>query len=326
MGIASAAVRALVKQVEHDLEPIWREMRNMPWSTLESAGDSSNYITEMLRLINERSSEILKYVHKQQYTRAYCDNLVDSMASLFVTNIGTCKPISEVGAEQMLLDSYVLKKGLLEIPNVNSEEGAQASAAFVKRASQSMSKIDSLLKTLQVRPSPPEALVQAYLIHIADRSEVNFKKVLELKGIVKKDQNPLVDLFNAHCGAPNYENLPASSNIITNLQVSSGAVVAGGISALKDGPGASGIVGGRFDPSMLGNALMAAAREGVDRFGSPGLGAAAATGKSADGSTQLVGDATASTTNLNENLKNIGKFFRRETSFGRFGRQAEAKP
>ena len=60
MGIASAAVRALVKKVEVDIEPVWREMRNTPWGRLDTVGDSSNYTTEMLRVVREKASETLR--------------------------------------------------------------------------------------------------------------------------------------------------------------------------------------------------------------------------------------------------------------------------
>ena len=43
-------------------------------------------------------------------------------------------------------------------------------------------KLDSLLKT-QVSDSQPEGIVQVYLIHIADSSPANFRKVLDLRGI-----------------------------------------------------------------------------------------------------------------------------------------------
>lgn len=125
MGIASAAVRSLVRRVELDCEPSWREMRNMPWSKMESVGDQSSYLTEMQRSIKERASDILKYLHKQQYSRAFCDNLVDLMANAFIANVVQCKPVSEVGAEQMLLDSYVLKKHLTDLPILNAEPGVR---------------------------------------------------------------------------------------------------------------------------------------------------------------------------------------------------------
>ena len=130
MGIASAAVRILVRQVDVDCESSWREMRNTPWSKLESVGDQSTYVAELLQHVKGKSAEILKLLYKQQYARAFCDNLVDLMANTYIANIMQSKPISEVGAEQMLLDSYVLKKGFTEIATINDEPGTQPSARY----------------------------------------------------------------------------------------------------------------------------------------------------------------------------------------------------
>lgn len=101
MGIASAAVRGLVRQVEVDCEPAWREMRNTSWGKLESVGDQSPYVGELLRNVRTRGAEILGLLHKQQYARAFCDNLVELLANAFITNIVQCRPVSEVGAEQV---------------------------------------------------------------------------------------------------------------------------------------------------------------------------------------------------------------------------------
>jgi len=212
----------------------------------------------------------------------------------------------------MLLDSYALKKGLMEVPMLNTD-GSQPSAAFVKRATQSTAKIDSLLKTLQVRPSPPEALVQAYLIHIADRSDANFRKILELKGTRRQDQNSLVDLFNAHCMAPNNMTLPASSAWLTQLQISTTSHAANATSAIKEAATTPAFSGNRFDPANFGTSLINAAREGVDRLGTPNLGTSGQPGPESS----VVDGHTA---NLNEGLKNFGKLFRREGGFGRFSR------
>jgi hypothetical protein len=336
MGIASATVRILVRKVEIACEPSWREMRNTPWAKLESVGDQSTYVSELLRNVKDTSGEILKYLHKQQYARAFCDNLVDLMASTYIANIVQCKPIAEAGAEQMLLDSYVLKKGFTELPTLNEEPGTAPPSryvircayilhrtnllySFVKRVTQSMSKIDPLLKTIQVRPSPPEALVQAYLIHIADKSDTNFKKILELKGIRKADQTQLLDLFSAFRASPNHENLVQNSPLLTPLQIQSGHIGTG-IGSLGNAGSVMGtpsLGGGRFDPAGLGNMLVNAARDGVDRFCTPTPGVPGAT----DGS---VGDAAKA--NLNENLKNIGKFFKRDVgSFRGFGRNEDGK-
>ena len=103
MGIASAAVRGLIRKVEAELEPCWREMRNSPWNKLENVGDQSPYVGELLSKIKTKSEEILQLLHKNQYSRAFADNLVELISNAFIGNIYLCKPISETGAEQVRL-------------------------------------------------------------------------------------------------------------------------------------------------------------------------------------------------------------------------------
>ncbi|CAL5872938.1 uncharacterized protein PFLUO_LOCUS7207 [Penicillium psychrofluorescens] len=336
MGIASAAVRGLVRQVEVDLESCWREMRNTPWSRMEAVSDQSSYVGELLSRTKTRASEITQLLHKQQYARAFADHLVELISSLFISNIFQCKPVSETGAEQMLLDSYTLKSGL------SSLLPAPAPAGFVKRVNNSFFKIEALLKTLQVQPSPPEALVQAYLVHIADRNNNNFRKILDIKGIRnRQEQNHLVELFQLHRASDRYaSNLQQSNPILTAFQ-STPATTTGSVS---QGLSAAASMPTRFDPTMLGSAIISAAKDGVDRFGNP-LSSSAAAGTSSTSASALTGTSAASspgptapaqppshvhtpsesTATLNENLKNIGKFFRRDLGGfgGRFGRGAE---
>ncbi|KAJ5278742.1 hypothetical protein N7478_004114 [Penicillium angulare] len=341
MGIASAAVRGLVRQVEVELEPSWREMRNTPWSKIEAVSDQSSYVSELLSRTKDKAAEILQLLHKQQYARAFADHLVELVSSMFIANVFQCKPVSETGAEQMLLDSFTLKSGLTSLLP------SPAPAGFVKRVNNSFYKIETLLKTLQVRPSPPEALVQAYLIHIADRNNNNFRKILDLKGIRnRQEQNHLVELFQLHRASDRYaSNLQQSNPMLTAIQAPA-ATTTGSVSQGL-GLGSTSSMPSRFDASMLGSAIISAAKDGVDRFGNPSLasGVAGITGTgSAAGVAGTSGSSSPAPTaaaqqvshmhspsessaanNLNENLKNIGKFFRRDLGGfgGRFGRGTE---
>lgn len=347
MGIAGAAVRALVKKVEIECEPGWREMRNTRWSLLEEVGDQSTYVSELLRGVRSRSTDILKLLHKQQYARAFCDNLVDDLTTTYIATIPTCRPISEVGAEQMLLDFYVFKKAFTDLPSLSGTTlPPQSQAAYAKRVLTTTSKIDPLLKTLQVRPSPPEALVQAYLIHIADTSEPNFRKILDLKGISKRDQTHLVELFHAHKSSPSTAStLVPNSPLLGPLQLTPGPAPQTGGTALAaaGSTSAPNLTSTKFDASTFGSALLNAARDGVDRFGTP-VGAASSVAPSPlrvasppqamQAEAQMQGmqgmqptQATQTTqaSNLNDNFRNIGKFFKRDMSgFGRFGAGAGA--
>jgi hypothetical protein len=101
MGIASAVVRNLVRKVEVDLEPSWKEMRNISWNKLDSVGDQCSYVSVLLTSAKTASEKILGMLHKQQYARAFADNLVEHISSSYITNIYQCRPISETGAEQV---------------------------------------------------------------------------------------------------------------------------------------------------------------------------------------------------------------------------------
>lgn len=251
----------------------------------------------------------------------------------------------------MLLDTYGLKKGFSELLTLNSAPSTPPPPSYLKRVSQSMSRVDPILKTLQVRPSPPEALVQAYLIHIADKSDANFRKILDLKGLRKQDQSHLIDLFQAHRASPRNEALPRSSPLLTPMTVPSGGVSGAGVN-LAAGLGSqlssaasvsTANLQARFDPATFGSAIMSAARDGVDRFGSPVIGASSSANTSSGAATPAPLNQSAATimtttttttstegiggtgANLNENLRNIGKFFKRDMGGfgGRFGSSAK---
>jgi len=216
---------------------------------------------------------------------------------------------------EMLLDKYVLTKGLTTLlshsPSASSAS-TTAQAGFVKRVNHSMGRLDPLLKTLQVRPSPHEGLVQAYLIHIGDRSDSNFRKILDLKGVRKPDQPALVEMFVLHRDGKSNEQLVQMSPLLTPLVIGGGIGI-GGASGLG---AASGIpnLQTRFDPAGFGEKLFSAARDGVERMGTAGVGGATMGDR---GGSPLNEDAKAT---VEGNLKSIGKFFRRDMSgFGGIG-------
>jgi hypothetical protein len=101
MGVASAAVAALVHRVELDCDAPWREMRNTNWSKMESVGDQSSYVAELLRHVETQVKEVLPLISKQQYARAFCDKTVEYLVNSYISNIVMCRPVSEVGAEQV---------------------------------------------------------------------------------------------------------------------------------------------------------------------------------------------------------------------------------
>lgn len=225
----------------------------------------------------------------------------------------------------MLLDTHAIRTTLTQILPTDPPP-----PMFLKRVATAFGKIEPLLKTLQVRPSPPEALIQAYLVHIADLSDTNFRKILDLKGIrAKTEQTHLIELFQMHKLSDRYKSsLVEKSTLLTPLNITSGtqpaaapAVALQNLSALGNSAAAS-----------LSTANLPASF--MDRFSSPNIGGSAtprdgtysppAEGGPIGSSTSGMNPGAVETgARLNENLKNIGKFFRRD--LGGFGGRFASK-
>lgn len=101
IGVANSAIRILVKRVETEAEASWREMRNISWSKLENVGDQSSYVPELVTKVKGKCEEILGVLSKDQYIRAFCDKVVDGLVTNLLSNVVLCKPISDIGAEQV---------------------------------------------------------------------------------------------------------------------------------------------------------------------------------------------------------------------------------
>lgn len=278
--VINLSIIALVKKMESDVDYAWKEMINTNWSSLETVGDQSHYIYEMTRRFSETAKEILAAITADVYHRTFCDKVVESMTVTFIQNVIRCKPISEVGAEQLLLDAVSLKKSLLLLPLLaqdernGDKEGATVSSLYMRFVNRGMSRIETFLKTLLPPAYPPQGLIQNYLFLIADRSVPNFTKVLDLKGIAKKEQGFIIEQFANELNR--HENLVEASAILSPLQVTSSTSL--GIPSHVN-------QAARLDPAAIGNAIFSAAKDGIPNEPS---------------------------SRFNENFRNFGKFFKRE--------------
>lgn len=187
-----------------------------------------------------------------------------------------------------------------------------------------ISRVDTVLKVVQVRSSPPEGLVQVYLIQIADKSEANFRKVLDIKGVKGRDASSIIELFHAHKSA--YDSLVEANPLMTTLSAPPPIAAPTIIAAGPGGLGISPALSGKFDAATFGSALISGMKEGVDRLGTPVIASAGgSTGTNSPGASvvQLNNAADAAlkdgVAGLNENLQKFGRFFR-SNRFGSDGK------
>lgn len=176
------ALVSLVRSVENTLDAALISMTRKSWGTIASVGDQSDHITS----IGQTLSTIIPIIRKQfvqpKFFKSFCDKFAESFLTKFLNTIYTrCKPLSEVGAEQMLLDTHSLNNILVAMTMIGAEEKSQPPTSFMKMLGKGVAKIDTLLKVVMRPHDPADVIVETYLMLFSDHSALGFQKILELK-------------------------------------------------------------------------------------------------------------------------------------------------
>ncbi|KAJ3177891.1 Vacuolar protein sorting-associated protein 53 [Geranomyces variabilis] len=196
LDVSTAGIKMLVHGIETTLEPAMTAMVKRPWGALEAVGDQSDYVTMIAQSLGTTVAIVKRtFASNTKYFRAFCDKFSESFLTRYYNNITRCKPISEVGAEQMLLDTQAIKNIFIQMANINSEGQSHAPAIYLKIVSKAITKVEQLLKVVLRPYQPVEGIVETYLLLFSDHSVTNFQKVLDLKGLKRTEQQTVLEAF-----------------------------------------------------------------------------------------------------------------------------------
>ncbi|KAJ1646785.1 Vacuolar protein sorting-associated protein 53 [Coemansia asiatica] len=189
LGAINTSIRVLVAGVEALCEPAFSALSQVPWQTLQAVGDQSAYVSMVSSAIETATECIRRNMSGTRYLRSYCDKLAVRISEKYMAAINKCGSISEVGAEQLLLDAQALKSILIAVPSMGAEEKIQAPAAYTRIVSQGVGKIEAVLKAILAPSDPPEALVDRFLLLFPKAPRDTFQQVLNLKGVRPAEQH-----------------------------------------------------------------------------------------------------------------------------------------
>lgn len=132
-AVITDCVRLLVQDLEAACEPALAAMARVSWLQLAAVGDQSSYVTQiMMHLKNTVPLLRDNLASSRKYFTQLCIRFASSFIPKFIQTVYRCKPISTAGAEQLLLDTHMLKTALLELPSVGSEVKRPAPATYTK--------------------------------------------------------------------------------------------------------------------------------------------------------------------------------------------------
>ena len=249
-AVITKSLVTLVHGLETKFDMEMAAMTRVPWGTLESVGDQSEYVNA-INLILTISIPALGSLLSPVYFQFFLDKLASSLGPRFYSNIFKCKQISETGAQQMLLDTQAVKTILLEVPSLGRQTSGAAS--YTKFVSREMSKAEALLKVIL---SPVDSVADTYRALLPEGTPMEFQRILELKGLKKADQQSILDDFNKH--GPEIKQTQIAPSIVP---------AAPPVAPVVPSPSAIGLIASREDVLTRAAALgRGAATTGFKRF------------------------------------------------------------
>ncbi|KAI8079383.1 hypothetical protein BDF21DRAFT_340243 [Thamnidium elegans] len=220
MRAMSICIDAIVRCLEQAYDQQFVQMTRLSWGTMDTVGDQSDYVSQILDIIKRNVTVVGRIIANKRYYRTFNDRFAEVFISKYLIQIFKCKPISEIGAEQLLLDTHSIKTLLLDIPSMGSSDGpVTIPNSYSRIVNKGISKAEAILKTVMSPTEPAEGYVENYLLLIGDKHVGNFTRLLDLKGIKKQDQGPLLDMFQRRI--PHHDNLTENSNLLPAESIAS---------------------------------------------------------------------------------------------------------
>ncbi|XP_007935623.1 vacuolar protein sorting-associated protein 53 homolog [Orycteropus afer afer] len=201
--VISSSIQLLVQDLDGACDPALTAMSKMQWQNVEHVGDQSPYVTSVILHIKQNVPIIRdNLASTRKYFTQFCIKFANSFIPKFITHLFKCKPISMVGAEQLLLDTHSLKMVLLDLPSIGSQVVRKAPASYTKIVVKGMTRAEMILKVVMAPHEPPVVFVDNYIKLLTDCNTETFQKILDMKGLKRSEQSSMLELFRQRLPAP----------------------------------------------------------------------------------------------------------------------------
>nr|XP_019595046.1 PREDICTED: vacuolar protein sorting-associated protein 53 homolog isoform X2 [Rhinolophus sinicus] len=201
--VISSSIQLLVQDLDAACDPALTAMSKMQWQNVEHVGDQSPYVTSVILHIKQNVPIIRdNLASTRKYFTQFCIKFANSFIPKFITHLFKCKPISMVGAEQLLLDTHSLKMVLLDLPSIGSQVVRKAPASYTKIVVKGMTRAEMILKVVMAPHEPSVVFVDNYIKLLTDCNTETFQKILDMKGLKRSEQSSMLELFRQRLPTP----------------------------------------------------------------------------------------------------------------------------
>ncbi|KAL1457860.1 hypothetical protein WDU94_008049 [Cyamophila willieti] len=195
-NVISSCIQLLVQDLELACEPALTAMVKTNWSSVESVGDQSGYVTAITSHLKQSVPLIRTNLSSsRKYFTQFCVKFANSFIPKLVQHVFKCKPLSTVGAEQLLLDIHMLKTVLLDLPSIGSQVVRKAPASYTKVVVKGMTKAEMILKLVMASAEPDICFIEQFCKLLPESDMTEFQRILDMKGLKTNEKSNLINLF-----------------------------------------------------------------------------------------------------------------------------------
>ncbi|KYQ90916.1 Vps53-like domain-containing protein [Tieghemostelium lacteum] len=184
-AVISKAAKSIVTGLESKIDPHLLTMTKIDWANKEDqfVGDNSPYANEIITIITETFALAAKWI--PDHYSYFCDLFAASFAQKVTQYIYKCNKISETGSHCIQLDITLIKTALLTLPKKGKER-------YGRLVNKEFTKVENILKVISY---PKESLVETYNELFPGSSDVDFQKIMDLKGMKSNDKTELLEKY-----------------------------------------------------------------------------------------------------------------------------------
>lgn len=200
-AVTTACLNVLILAVETRLDGALQQMTRMPWATLETVGDQSEFVNVFSKVVGQVGPRIGASLNNN-YFRFFCDKLANSFTPRYYEYIFRCRKIGEAGSQQLLLDTQAIKGLLLDLPSAGKskgEEGSAGPAGFSSWVNRELGRAEALLKVVGSRP---DTLADNFFTLMPSGTLPDYQRIIDLKAMKRSEQQQCIDAFNKRVGKP----------------------------------------------------------------------------------------------------------------------------
>ena len=193
LDLSALSIKVLVSGTLDKLEPAFKSMQGLNWATMSAVGEESPYVYKWQSILQEMIPKI-KQILTEVYFKNFCTKLATDILARYLDVILKQRRISEIGTQQLLLDTYNIKTLLLQLENLglSSDNDAKSnpSSTFVKLVNSRITNIETILKLIS---TPEELLLERFKIMWPEGQASDLQIVMNLKDMKKFEQQKFLE-------------------------------------------------------------------------------------------------------------------------------------